>query len=467
MGCTRSSWIIGEICTMAEQFLERHVSRRRVLRGILGASGLAGAAVLGAGCSPLSALSASPAPLTPVQARVRPAVTEDERRDGDIVLGMSAAFRGSSRALGIELYRGAMAYLSHINASGGINGRRIVIAAQNDGYQPTPALDNTIGLIEQEQVFLLWNYVGTPTVTRVLPLFKRYQEQEIYLFCPFTGAQAHRDAPYDRFVFNLRASYRQETAGLVDHLVQLGRTRFGVFFQADAYGRSGWDGVRRALAQHDLAIVSEATYRRGAAATESMAEQVQILQQGRPDAIICIGAYAACGAFIRDLRDAGWQGPIANVSFVGSESLLDLLTKLGQAKGKDYTRQLINSQVVPSYEDTTLSGVKEYRTLIDTYDPRPSQQLLDDDYTPAPYGFVSFEGFLNAKLMVEMLRHMGSSPTRAQIPATMEAMQNVDLGIGTPVSFAHDRHQGLDAVYYTTVDAGRFVPITDWKGWLD
>ena len=183
--------------------------------------------------------------------------------DRDIVLGMSAAFRGPSRGLGIELYRGTMAYLEHVNRNGGIDGRKIVIKAYDDGYNPLPAIENTIRLVEKDDPFLLYGYVGTPTVTRILPLLKLYQERKIYLFCPFTGALPQRQPPYDQFVFNLRASYYQETAGLVDHLVDIGRERIAVFYQIDAFGRGGWDGVRTALAGKKLRVVGEATYRRG------------------------------------------------------------------------------------------------------------------------------------------------------------------------------------------------------------
>src|SRR5439155_18295569 len=133
---------------------------------------------------------------------------------------------------------------------------------------------------------------------------------------------------YDEYVFNLRASYRDETAGLVDHFVTVGRTKIAVFYQIDAYGRNGWDGVREALDRHDhLRIAGEATYRRGAAFTESMRKQVEILRESDPDAVVCVGAYAACAAFVRDARDAGWDVPVANVSFVGSENLLSLLKR--------------------------------------------------------------------------------------------------------------------------------------------
>ena len=142
-------------------------------------------------------------------------------------------------------------------------------------------------------MFALFGYVGTPTVTRVLPVLKKFQERNAYLFFPFTGAQPQREPPYDDFAFNLRASYRQETGGLVDNLASIGRRRIAVFYQADAYGRSGWAGVRRAMMRHRERIVAEATYRRGARFTSSMRPQVEILKKSEPDAVICIGSYAA------------------------------------------------------------------------------------------------------------------------------------------------------------------------------
>ena len=111
----------------------------------------------------------------------------------DIVLGMSAAFKGPSRELGIELYRGAMAYIEHVNRNGGVNGRKIIITAYDDSYNPIPAIENTVRLIEKDNAFLLLNYVGTPTVTRILPLLKKYSDKHIYLFFPFTGAQPQRE----------------------------------------------------------------------------------------------------------------------------------------------------------------------------------------------------------------------------------------------------------------------------------
>ena len=378
--------------------------------------------------------------------RVRePALPEDE-----IVLGMSAAFSGPSRGLGSELYRGARAYFNHVNDNGGVGGRMVVLKLYDDGYQPDPCVRNTMKLMLEDRVFLLFGYVGTPTVTRVLPILKKFQDEQVYLFFPFTGAQPQREPPYGDFAFNLRASYRQETAGLVDNFVGVGRKRIAVFYQADAYGRSGWAGVRAALKAHGERIAGEATYRRGQRFTGSMRRQVEILQAASPEAVICIGSYAACAGFARDAVDLGLRVPIANLSFVGSENLLQLLSE-GRDNPEDYTRFLINSQVVPSYEDTSIPAVREYRELMARYDPKVPGELVREPYSPFPQSFVSLEGFLDAKLMTEILRRLGERPDRAGLEEAVFSVQGLRSrdrraglfrtrpAAGTPDSLLHRR----------------------------
>ncbi len=390
------------------------------------------------------------------------AAADGAASSGEIVLGISAAFSGPSRGLGTELYRGASAYFNHINESGGIGGRRIVLKMYDDGYQPDPCVQNTMKLMLEDEVFLLFGYVGTPTVTRVLPLLKKFQDENIYMFFPFTGAQPQRQPPYGDFAFNLRASYGQETAGLVNNFVGIGRKRIAVFYQADAYGRSGWAGVRAALARHGEKIAGEATYSRGAKFTGSMRRQVEILKGSSPDAVICIGAYAACAAFARDAVDLGLEVPIANLSFVGSENMVKLLTD-DREDSAPYTRLLVNSQVVPSYEDVSLPSVREYRELMARYDPQVPPDLIKEAYAPFPQSFGSLEGFLNAKLLVEILRRLDGRFERSRLENAVYSVKEFDLGVGEQVSFGPERRQGLQTVYYTVVEDGRFVPLQDWQ----
>lgn len=384
-----------------------------------------------------------------------------DRHDGQVTLGMSAAFSGPSRGLGIELYRGASAYFEHINRAGGVNGRKIALKCYDDGYQPTLSVENTITLLLEDQVFALFGYVGTPTVTVALPILKKFREQPTYLLFPFTGAQPQREPPYGDFAFNLRASYRQETEGLVDHLMSIGKRRIAVFYQADDYGSSGLAGVQRAMLKHNEGIVGEATYQRGASFSGNMRPQIETLKELVPEAVICIGSYAACAAFLRDAVDLGLEVPIANLSFVGSESLLQLIAD-GTDDSERYSRLLVHSQVVPSYEDRSIPAIAEYRELMERYAPQPPSGLLREEYTPFSHSFGSLEGFLNAKMTVEILRRLGVNPDRRRLESAVFTVKDFDLGIGERVSFGPDRRQGLQRVYYTVVESGGFVPLASW-----
>ena len=301
-------------------------------------------------------------------AQDKTAVTDADRQDasqGIIRLGMSADFSAGARALSIELYRGAMAYLLPLNNAGGLNGRRVVIKAYDDRYEPDLAIRNTLKLMDEDDVFALFSYVGTPTMNRTLPVLQMHHDKNFLLFFPFTGADTNRLPPYDQLSFNLRASYDQEMKGLINHFVAVNRTRIAVFYQADAYGRAGWGGLREALNQHGLEIAGEATYRRGSPFDQSYDRQVAIMQRLQPDAVVCVGTYPACAGFVRDMRDRDVDCPVATISFVGSGAMLKLLVAAEQESNKDYTSRLVSSQVVPSYNDNSIPVVRQYREAMD------------------------------------------------------------------------------------------------------
>ena len=194
-----------------------------------------------------------------------------------------------------------------------------------------------------------------------------------------------------------------------------------------------------------------------------MAPAVQELRRAGVDVVLCTGAYQGCGAFVRTARDLGWGVPISNVSFVGSDAMLALLVQHGKASGRDYTPALVNSQVVPSYDDLSLPAVVEYRALMERHKPSVPETLRDSKYTPQKLSFISLEGFVNAKVIVEGLRRAGANITRVSFRGALEGMRNVDLGIAAPLNFGPERHQGLDSVYFTRVENGRWVPVHDWN----
>jgi ABC-type branched-subunit amino acid transport system substrate-binding protein len=359
-----------------------------------------------------------------------------------ILIGVSNVQTGPSRALGLNLVAGSMAYFDVVNRTGGVHGAKIKILLKDDRYEPDPAVENTNDLITKDRVFVLFDYVGTPTLTRVLPLLKYYEDTEIVNVAPFTGADPQRHPPYDRFVFNIRASYRDETRALVAYFLGKGYRKIAFVGQADAYGKSGEIGVAEALAAQNLRILDGVTYRRNQPYETSMRPQVDALKAKRADAIIMVGAYAACGAFIRDARLAGWDVPIANVSFVGADAMLALLVHSSAELHRDLTANLINSQVVPSPEKTSYPLVAAYRAAV----------------TKQTMGFVSLEGWLNAVVLVEALNRAGADLSRADFIRAMESLHNWDPGIGVKLGFSRTSHQAMHRVWLTKTDRGRWVP---------
>ena len=202
------------------------------------------------------------------------------------------------------------------------------------------------------------------------------------------------------------------------------------------------------------------------------------MQRLQPDAVVCVGTYPACAGFVRDMRDRDVDCPIATISFVGGGAMLKLLSAAEQESSKDYTSRLVSSQVVPSYNDDSLPAVRDYRDAMDRYRDAimppdsllyPQGKTAEREYAPLPYGFISLEGYLNAKLFMAILQRMGDDPKRADLAPTALAMGDFDLGMGQSLSFGGetDRHQASDKVYYTVVRHGRFVPFRDaeWQGW--
>jgi len=328
-----------------------------------------------------------------------------------IVLGQSAAFTGAAAQLGIQFHAGAKLFFDQINAQGGVNQSRIEIVQMDDGYEPDRCAANTTKLINDD-VFALFGYIGTPTSVVALPLATTAQ---VPFIAPFTGAMGLRQ-PFNRMAFHLRASYNDETALIVRNLTNLGINRVAVFYQNDAYGRAGLDGVTLALTERRLEPVAVATVERN---SEDVAQAVAILNAAKPQAVVQISAYKSCAAYIRAARAAGYGGSFYNVSFVGTQALADELGRDGAG--------VVVSQVVPTPYRTTQPITREFLEAVSKGGNRVQPN------------FSTMEGFLAARLFTEGLRRAGARPTRQSFVSGMEAIGDQDLG-GFSVSLSPTNH---------------------------
>ena len=330
-----------------------------------------------------------------------------------IVLGQSAAFTGPAAQLGIQFNRGANVWVDQVNAQGGIGGKIIEIVTLDDGYEPERCAANTRKMIDDE-VFALFGYIGTPTSLAALPLASKAQMPFI---APFTGAMALRE-PFNKYVFHMRASYNDETALIVKQMTTLDLKKIAVFYQNDAYGKAGLDGVVLALSGLSLKPVALATVERNSV---DVAASVKALVAANPDAIVQISAYKSCAAFIRAARKAGYGGTFYNVSFVGTQALADELGKDGAG--------IVVTQVVPSPYNAAKQIAREFT------------ESVKKNGKDAQANFSSMEGYLAAKVVTEGLRRAVSSKTlsRDGLIAGLEAISNQSFG-GFSVNFSAANH---------------------------
>ena len=326
-----------------------------------------------------------------------------------IVLGQSAAFTGPAAQLGIQFHQGAKVYFDQVNAQGGVGGRSIEIRQLDDGYEPDRCAENTRKLIDDD-VFALFGYIGTPTSVAALPLVTKAR---IPFFAPFTGAMALRQ-PFNRQAFHLRASYNDETALIVKQLTSLGLKKIAVFYQNDAYGKAGLEGVNLALAALNLKPVALATVERNSV---DVAAAVATINAAAPDAVVQISAYKSCAAYIRAARKAGYGGTFYNVSFVGTQALADELGK--EAAG------VVVSQVMPSPYNAANAITREFVAAV-------------RKVSGAQVNFSSMEGYLAAKVLTEGLRR-GGKASRESLITGLESISDQSFG-GFAVSFSPSSH---------------------------
>lgn len=357
---------------------------------------------------------------------------EDGIKEKEILIGMSNALSGPASALGLGMKAGATVYFDKINAGGGIQGRKIKLLSYDDGYEPERAIANTRKLIDEDKVFALFGYVGTPTSSAVMPIFTK---AAVPYIAPFTGAEIFRN-PVNKYLFNIRGSYFDETEVMVERLVQdLHYQRIGVFVQADAFGDAGRAGVVRALRKRNMTLVGDSKFARN---TVEVDEALEALVKANPEAVIMVGPYKPCAAFIKKAKARGFAPKFLNVSFVGTDALIEELGKDGDG--------IIVTQVMPNPGDSSEVIIKQYLSDIKAAGGEPN--------------FVSLEGYVGAKIMVDVLRKTAPL-TRNAFLSAFEKLTSSEGGLN--VAFSQSNHQGLQQIFLTKIEKGKAMTILKLK----
>lgn len=353
-----------------------------------------------------------------------------------ILLGASLPLSGMNSNIGHDIVKGANAYFSHTNAKGGINGRKIEFIRYDDQYEPEETLKNTKKLIQEDNVFALFGFVGTPTVKKVLPLII---QNNIPFIAPYTGASFLRNGATKNIVINFRSSYIEEIESLVEHLSKIRDVqKFAIFYQNDAYGEEGYIALKQALTKRGLTLAAQGTYKRN---TLSIQQAIREIQSAKPEAIILIGAYKPTALFIEKARESSLKNAIfCPISFVSADALMNEL----RGDGKN----ILFSQTVPSYNDFLSSEETEYAKLLKFYYPEAKPSLI------------SFESYLAAKAVVSGLKTINETITRENF---IESLKEIDENTLDKISLSYHNSQLLNQVYLSIYHDKKFHIIDKYK----
>jgi len=360
------------------------------------------------------------------------ALAEDGVSDNKIVFGQVAALTGPAQDLGQGMRQGILAAFDEVNRHGGISGRSLDLQSLDDGYEPEKTIVATKKIIVEDKVFTMVGAVGTPTSTAGQPIAT---EAKVPFIGPFTGAEFLRN-PYKRYVVNVRASYFQETEAWIEHLTKdLGISKIAILYQDDAFGLAGLEGVQRALAKRNMTLVASGSFKRNTTAVKSALLDIM---KGQPEAVVTVAPYKPVAEFIKLAHQVKMDALFVAISFVGSDSLAKELGSEGAG--------VIISQVVPSPWDASLPVVASYQKAIAATDAN------------AKPGFVSLEGYLVGRLVIEGLKRISGEPTREKLLDAISAAP-IDLG-GIVLNYGPANNQGSDQVFFTILQAdGSFKPV--------
>lgn len=346
--------------------------------------------------------------------------------DTEIRLGASAVLSGPLGPQTAEYGAGSRLYFDAVNQNGGIHGRKISYTTLDDGFDIKKAVENTRKLLDEQPVFIIYNNTGTGHTAAILPLAA---ETKTVVFSPVTGAAPLRDS-FSRYLFHVRASYADEARYIQTQLRQVGIQRVALFYQDDAFGKALQAEVLKAAAAGGVPLVAEVALDPKQPDFKAAA---QALARAEPQVVIM----GTGGTTFTELIKAVRQTTASRPSFYGfSVAGFGVIKKeLGEG-----ARGIVLAQVFPAMNQTSTAVAADYHRLLKLKDPEAKPS--------AP----QFEGFVQARMLVEGLKRAGRNLTTDTFIAAMEGMGEVTLSSKFVAKYSPRNHNGAHYVELAIVD---------------
>ena len=320
--------------------------------------------------------------------------------DAEVVFGHTGILNGPLGGQIKIMLAGAELAFAESRAQGGVHGRRVRIVSLDDELKPERAVANYEKLLGAEGVFGFFGCVGSATTAAAAPLLQKAG-------APWVAGYAVADSARDKLKgtgFFVRATSGREAQSLVQHLTTVGVTKIAVAMLDNPGGKEAAALVETALSAQKLQATA-AVFLKGDGS--NVKEAADALAKSAPQAVIM---YLG-GALPGELMKAGWAQGFSPMYYGMSIVAGEVTAKVDGEKA----RGLAISQVMPYPWSESDPTTREYRRLAEA--------------AKVPVGYYSFEGYLNALVLLEALRRSGRELTRGRLFGTLRQLKMRSAGM--------------------------------------
>ena len=355
----------------------------------------------------------------------------------EIVIGTQLDLSGPLVAYSKQLKNGMEMRVEEINASGGINGRKLKLIIEDNGYDPKKAVLAAQKLVQKDKIFAMVGLIGTATALAAMPIL--FEKNVPNLF-PITAAREMYE-PLHRLKYSFAATYYEQVRAGVKHIVKLkGFKKVCTLYQDDDFGLEVMRGAEAGLKEINMALAEKTTYKRGAT---DFSSQVAKMKDSGCDLVVLGTIIRETIGSIGTARKLGW-----NVEFMGSSaSYTDLIHKLGgPAMNGFYSTNTVNNP----YLDDASKNVRDWAM-------KYKEKSKEDPTVFSVYGYSVIE------LFARIAEKAGPNLTTDAFINSIESFSMPrDMFGGDAVSFSKTKHLGSNRARLSQIVNGKWTPVTDY-----
>ena len=325
--------------------------------------------------------------------------------DKEIKVGHVGPYSGPASAYG-AIGKAIGAYLEKVNAEGGVNGRKIKFVTLDDGYNPAKTVEMVRKLVEEDEVLLVFNSLGTPSNTAIHKYMNLKKVPQLFVA---TGATKWGDPKNFPYTMGWQPNYQSEGKIYATHLLETNpNAKVGVLYQNDDYGKDYLKGFEDGLgAKAATMIVSRVTYE---VTDPTVDSQMVSLKSSGADTFFNVTTPKFAAQAIKKAAEIGWK-PVHYLNSVSS-GVGSVLTPAGL----DNSVGIITAQYGRDPTDPQFQKGKEYDDWVawmKKYNPTAD---LKDNLNVYGYGV--------AQTLVQVLKQAGDNLTRENV---MKQAANLDM----------------------------------------